>query len=100
VVLGGAVIGAALSSDPPAARADSAVGFEDGVALRVRLLDALASVYSGNIPGIAARVERPGFCWSGAVGSVTLGGDRPLPRTTAFVYPVSPSRSPPPLYCG
>jgi len=84
MVLGGAVIGAALSSDPRAARASSAVGVEDGAALRVRLLDALASVYSGNIPGIAARVERPGFCWSGAVGSVTLGGDRPLSPDHGF----------------
>src|SRR5262245_42373343 len=48
--------------------------------LRVVLAEQLTEA----MPGIVMRVEAPGLRWSGAVGSVTLGGARRLSPGAAF----------------
>lgn len=52
--------------------------------LDARLRAVLAKHATGNVPGIAVRVESPRFRWSGAVGHTTLDGPTPLSPRDPF----------------
>jgi D-alanyl-D-alanine carboxypeptidase len=76
VLVGATALAATLGTAQPAAALDP-----DGLA--TRLVAALHRLQTPDIPGIAAAVHGPRLRWSGAVGSLMLGGTEPLrPRHT------------------